>query len=365
MTIVSTQNALSFEAYSVLPGSRALGMAGIFHAQADDTTAIWYNPAGLSRQNLGINEVSVDWGKMPKADGIGDFSSDSGNFRFIGLHIANLPNFKGLFKRPAIGFALLKPYKLQIDIPEQRSPLDTKTFGRVDIGYYQASIQASTGIGENISVGATFDTVWTSVECLQHTPCTNDGPSGVGFSMALNYSWPVSDTLNISAAGIYRTKASLGYDTISTTGIGRYTESYAPDRPESYTFATNVQISQAWGLSNINISIEDISWSDTLSRNIEFDASGMDYQRIGIGGETLIPIVGNIALAIRAGYAISTSDHSLAFPDVETIALGTGVSFQSRHFVDLALESRDTTETTLDPDGGSLNLYSISYSFQF
>ena len=364
MTLASTQNAFSYEAYSVLPGSRALGMAGIFHAQADDTTAIWYNPAGLSRQNLGTNEMSFDWGKMPKADNAGDLSSNSGNFRFMGLHIANLPDL-WLLKRPAIGFALFKPYKLQIHIPEERSALDPTPFGNVDIGYYQASVQASTGVGNNISIGGTFDTVWTSVDCLQYTPCTNDGPSGVGFSMALNYSWLVSDALRISAAGVYRTKASLGYDTISSTGIGRHIESYTPDRPASYTFSTNFQISQAWGLSNINISVEDISWSDTLSRNITFDASSMDYQRIGIGGETLIPIVGNITMAMRAGYAISTSDDSLTFANVEIISLGTGVSFQSRHFVDLALESRDAKETTLDPDGGSLNLYSISYSFQF
>ena len=358
--IAFLQPAQAYQAFVNLPGSRAAGMAGVFTAQADDATAIWYNPAGLSRPGLTTSEASLDWGDLVGLDRRGRFTADDSAIKFAGVHVSRLPEWKTFIQRPAVGIAVLRPYDIDVNITEPRSILDPTPFGQVAIDYFQVAFQASVGIGEHGAIGATYDVLWSDVECLTYSPCADDGPSGSGFTLALSYLWPVSDLLQVTGALVARTKASMDYDRVASSGIGRLLDDYAPDRPASLHAGVNIRATTSWGVANTNIDIGQVSWSDSVDGNIEFDPDGMDYTRLGLGAEIILPLA-SAGLALRAGYARETPDDD-RFADIDHWTLGAGFAINARHFLDGALQWRDVTD---DSNSESQQLVSISYSLQF
>lgn len=359
--IAVSHSALGYQSFTNLPGSRAAGMAGVFTAQADDATAIWYNPSGLSRPGLDSSEASIDWGDLVGRDEQGDISADDSSIKFAGVHIARLPDLSPLIQRPALGIALLRPYNVDVDITEPRSALDPTPFGRVAIDYAQASFQASMGLGKHAAIGATYDLLWSDVACLSFSPCADDGPSGNGFTVAVSYYLPISDLLELSGTLVARNKAAMDYDRVASSGIGRLLDDYAPDRPASINAGANIRATTSWGVANANIDVAQINWSDSVDGAIEFDPDGMDYTRIGLGTEIILPMA-SASLALRAGYATETPENTKRFAEIDHWTLGVGLAINTRHFLDGALQWRDISENA---NSDTQQFLSLSYSLQF
>ncbi len=78
--------SFAYEQYFTYPGTRAMGMAGAFIGQADDSSAVWYNPAGLMQPNGPTFDATAEYGKLPKRDNDGKYGSES-NLKFVSFFI--------------------------------------------------------------------------------------------------------------------------------------------------------------------------------------------------------------------------------------------------------------------------------------
>ena len=125
-------NAFAFEAYVTNPGTRAMGMAGVFAAQADDSSAIWYNPGGLARANIIKRDFTVEWGGIAAANAQHGFS-DAQALKFAGAYAGDVWDMPVL----GAGVAYVVPYELSFDVTQRVSSLSAQTYGDITATYRQ------------------------------------------------------------------------------------------------------------------------------------------------------------------------------------------------------------------------------------
>ena len=358
-------NTLAFEAFVIGPGSRATAMAGVFSAQADDNTAIWYNPGGLQRKDLLASDFTVEFGPVPAGNEF--FESDTqasgaeSNVKYLGYYQNRIPFWQGASDNVGFGIAYFTPYELTFDIDTRRSVLDPTPFGSVQVNYRQFSVMLSARANENLSYGGTFDWVWTSVNCQDYSPCVDDGPYGYGFTGGLFYRLYKSEFLNINVAGVWRSRASLGYGSTSRSGLDSQLDKYVPDRPETFNISLGVQHFTSWAYINYNFMYEQVMWDSAVDSELgPLDSGVSDYNNIGIGVELGWPMGEGQALSFRAGIKKSDPESSDISPSVDTLAFGMGYGFDNKHFIDVGINMRSVESVEQEPD----EIISLSYSLQ-
>ncbi len=92
----------AYEQYFTYPGTRAMGMAGSFIAQANDSSAVWYNPAGLMQPGAPKFDLTAEYGKVPQRDESGKYGSDN-SLKFASI--------AGSFEKYHMGLSYFKPYQ--------------------------------------------------------------------------------------------------------------------------------------------------------------------------------------------------------------------------------------------------------------
>lgn len=363
--LMHTAAAHSFEAYRNYPGSRAMGMAGGFSAQADDSSAIWYNPAGLT-SSLGIDgDFSIEVASVPTVNnrqGKPDsarYGNATGKLKFIGAYVNYVPFFKD-YKNVSTGLALFKPYDLSVFVNENRDATDpAKLFGTVNSKYHQASAMLTKTLDKRLSIGGTADFVWTDIDCKeQGVNCVGNGPSGYGLTLGALYHFMIPGLSQFRVGIVWKNRAELDYSSTANpveypVSLGRELPDYLPGRPEHRTLALNMQTHEDGKLINLNVMTEQILWSKAAGNKLPL----ADYNKYGGSTEIIFTGFGKWTTSLRAGFSLSKPDNT--GPDITTWALGTGAGYAHRHFIDLAYETRKT-----DADANT-KLVSLSYSCQF
>lgn len=356
--------AFAFEPYALQPGTRAAAMAGVFSPQADDSSAIWYNPAGLKRKGAVATDIAIDIAQMASQQIDPSQSNDSPQYgdsntslRFAGAyadHIPWLTDSDGAF---GTGLAYMTLYQLQINVDEPRSLIDPTPFGLVEANYRQVSFLLSSSVNNGLSLGATVDAVWSSISCLQYQPCVENDPAGIGASIGAMVDVFTSEAGNIKLGATWRSKADVSYSGTSNSGIGTVLESYLPARPETRNFSLNLQIPAAWAFMNVNLMAERVLWSKAAAPGQALP----DYTNIGFSTELLFTQSGESSWAVRGGYKNSRSYGEHLMPSADTWAFGGGYLFLGHHAVDLAYEARK-----MDASGeNTTESVSLSYSLQY
>ena len=348
LLLAISTNANAFEAYVTNPGTRAMGMAGVFAAQADDSSAIWYNPGGLARANMIKRDYTVEWGGIPAAhaqQGFGDVQA----LKFAGAYAGEL------WDEPALGAGVVYvvPYQLSFDITQRVSPLSTRTYGEITATYRQLSGLLATPLGPDLAVGATLDWVWVGVRCEQ-SPCVDNGPAGLGMSLGATYELARRKDWSTTLAAVWHSRAALGYRSEATSGIGTQLGDYLPDRPQSLHFGVGLQIPARTAVWNTNVGIERRWWSEAAGALAPAD----NFTRMGIAQEALIPLSVGRSLAVRLGFVQAQADGGQ--DRVTILAAGLGVSFAGHHAIDLAVERRVLKSALNDEAQHG----SLSYSWQ-
>jgi long-subunit fatty acid transport protein len=356
----------AFEPYSLQPSTRAASMAGIFSAQADDSSAIWYNPAGLKRNNSISSEITIDYAQQitreakkataSTAEGT-EYGEEKNGLRFAAGYMDRLPFLTKSDGRWGTGLAYLTLNRLTIDINEPQSPVTTDTFGLIETVNHQVSWLLGVSLTPNLSLGGTVDFVWTDVECLEFSPCVDNPPTGWGGSVGLLYDVVKSERFNARIGAIWRSKADVGYASTPGSGIGTVLELYIPDRPESANLGINFQFPAAWAFINLNVIAEQVRWSQAAGSRQPLP----DYTNWGIGSEWIFALADTSSLAFRAGYRQGNSNDINKLPDFQLLTTGVGYFFYKHHSIDLAYEYRDADFT----NNNTSSTLSISYSLQY
>lgn len=355
--LFTSQTAVAWEAIEARPGTRAVGMAGVFSAQADDSSALWYNPAG-PRHREAINiDVSLDWGQIPvgalsrTSESVG--YAETTTTKFAGFYHAGLP----LIRESAswgVGIAYFRPYETQVYVDAPRSLVDSAPFGRINVALHQASAGISRIISPELTVGGTVDFLWNETDCLEFSPCVDNGPSGWGSQIGVLYDLLQHKGSMLTLGAMWRSKASLTYDSTPRSGLGTVLESYLPGRPTATSMALSIQSPTRWALVKANMELEKKSWSGASASN----ESRANYVTVGASGEGIFVIGDGQTLALRMGRRNAQTNDG-ASGNVNIAAAGLGYGFSQRHIVDLACERRNNERQ------GKATLCSVSYSLQY
>lgn len=355
-------NASAFAIFENHPGTRAMGMAGVFTAQADDSSAIWYNPAGPKHYAAIKQDFSVEWGELA-ARGVAN--NDSADVAEL-VHTNATLKFAGLYRNAwhgdanvddiGFGLAYFSPYELTTFVAAPRNPVDATPFGRMTARYRQVSAAINKNVSQHASLGATLDGVWTAIDCLDFNPCVHHGPYGFGASVGMLYDIAQTQNFSVTLGLTWRSRSALGYDTQTTSGIGTVLANYLPDRPEARAIAISVKRPTRVALLNANISYEQKRWAAASDTALDLANVGV----WGAGAEALVALTGGDNVSLRLGAKHGTPENG-SDSSFNIWASGIGYGFAHRHAVDGAVERR--------ANGGenksATTVWSLSYSLQY
>jgi len=341
-------------------------MAGVFSPQADDSSAIWYNPAGLKRAESISSEISIDYAQQttrsvvkPTATSaeMSEYGEEKNGLRFTAGYINRLPFLTKSNDRWGTGVAYFTLSRLNIYVDEPQSGINPNPFGLVEAVNRQVSWLLGVTLTSHLSLGGTIDFVWSDIDCLEFSPCVDNDPTGSGGSLGLLYDIYKGENVNVKISGMWRSRADLGYDSTPSSGIGTVLEQYIPDRPETYNLGVNLQLPASWAFININFIAEQVLWSKAAGQAQPLP----DYSNWGIGSEFLFAHTESNSFAVRAGYRQGMSNDINKLPDFQILAAGIGYFFYKHHSIDLGYEYRDADFA----NNNTSSTLSISYSLQY
>lgn len=352
LLFINARYATAFEFNVNLPSSRAMSMAGAFVAQADDSSAIWYNPAGMQLHSLITNDVTLESGRnlTPKLESDineGVSYDTSSALKYIASYTKKIPFVEKNTLNLGAGVAVIRLYSLAINVNERSSAIDsTQTFGIVDADYYQSSIAVNKKLGSTISVGATLDFIWTNVRCHTFDRCVKNGPTGFGYTLGYMHNI-FSDLDNVLRLGlVWRSNVDLSYSSIPEHeyNLTVALEDYLPGRPQQLELGASWQYSTTFALINSNVAFGKSEWSKQVVDN----QPETDYSYFAMGNEWVFSVAKNRSLAFRLGYRYSDPENPKLGSSITSYTLGGGTNLTEKIYFDVAIEQRALDKEKLD-----------------
>ena len=331
-----TCSAFELEAFQNHPGTRAMGMAGVFAAQADDSSAIWYNPAGPAFDTAAKSDISIEVGNIPRVSDQDEYSRSGEKLKYLGGYTQKQFSIFGTEYPMAVGAGYFVPDSPTIYIDALRPAVSNPSpYGNVDITNYQVSALLAASPRASFSWGVTVDAMWSEIlKCRDYNKCVKkSGPQGYGASLGAKYTVAKFSSGDASIATAWHSRIRLRYASHPDSGIGSVIEDYLPGRPNSFVLGINLRTSTSMAAININAQMERIGWSDTTS-----DTSISDHRKVGLGTEALFPLLNDNIFALRVG--ISRALASGTPSKVNILATSIGYGFAQYHSIDIALERR-------------------------
>ncbi|MBF0200994.1 MAG: hypothetical protein HQK66_06735 [Desulfamplus sp.] len=364
--------------FMTFPGARAKAMAGAFTAVADDTSSVWYNPAGFNTKRV---QCTMEWSQAPTIDEeTGSIETDQTSW-FLGA-IVNLDWFK--LMELETGLFFYSPYTAKYWAHDDGSR--QKAWGHIHETYRILGIPlAKPFMDGRIRLGMTLEWVMLDIggsDIAYRDPWGwEDGYSplddnGAGLSGSMGAQALVIQDKDKS----YDIKAGAVYRLNSSTDIGKnaMVNSYDKgidavffDKPQSMDFGValnkwfptkeNICISFQFGLTD---------WGKAGGADEDFS-----YTNIALGAEyEVVKKFGFIEkTAVRAGFYQSTASGDSTiwnWPDVTGITFGAGVGFgdvseEGKDYfqIDLSQELRSLENSDGYDESASLTTFSVSWIF--
>ena len=353
--------SFAYEGLSKNPSTRAMGMAGVFSAQSDDSSAIWYNPGAIASYEYISSDITVELGQRPVSgeninsldNNIYENSDSETTLNFLAAYTRNIPFIKKN-KYVGIGFSYFSPYNLQINIDAPINVISENPYGYINAKYHQFSSLISARVHDKLSLGATFDFVWVDIECLQFQPCVNTGPTAIGTKLGALYKAYHSKFYTLNFSAVWHSIAKTKYISKPNSGIGSVLNEYLPDRPERYGIGTSLQKPTPWMLITSNLSYEIVKWSDSTDQGLTLT----DYHNIGLGIEFMSNVRNGNSISLRIGSKLLQSKESSS-SDVLVSAIGFGYEIMKSQIIDIAVEHR-----RFNGINNNSNYITLSYAWQ-
>ena len=392
-------------------GAKAQGMAGAFVGQADDPSAVWYNPAGLLRQggasiSLGANffvpDISADdvngVRRNPKDSTHAD--GDSGTVLITGNNYAAWR----VSDRLGLGFGINTPFGLSVDWEDDAFVRYQSSFAELRTLFFTPAIALQ--LSDRITAGVGVSYVYADAElerALYFGPGLADGSFQLGGEARdWGYNAGVQVLLVRDAGAIHRLTLGATYhsavvlDFKSKDSVVRFSvpaefassfpnsaASTTIDLPEIWTFGLSAEVG---GHATVNLDASRFVWSTFDAINIHADNPQTqtvldnaeilpnpvvrDYRdtwTVRLGGEYRF----DDTWTARLGYAFDqtplTDKHlDPILPDADRHFLTAGGSFRYRDFsVDAAYSAvfYENVSTSNNAEGFNVDYDSFSHIF--
>jgi len=353
--------ALAYEGLSKNPGTRAMGMAGVFSAQSDDSSAIWYNPGAIALYKYISSDITIELGQRPISgenidslnDNIYENSDSETTLNFLAAYTRNIPFIKNN-KYVGIGFSYFSPYNLQINVNAAINALSEIPYGYINAKYHQFSSLISARAHNKLSIGATFDFIWIDIECLEFQPCVQTGPTAIGVKFGALYEAIRTKELTLKISTLWQSEAETQYFSKPNSGIGSILNEYLPNRPNMFGIGASLQKPTPWMLITSNVIYESVNWSSSINKGKQLT----DYHNIGVSFELMTNVKSGNSFGLRVGSKLMQSKESIS-SDVLINAIGLGYEIKRRHIIDVAIENRRVNG--IDENS---NYVTLSYAWQ-
>jgi len=339
-------------------GAKAMGMGNAFSAIADDASANWFNPAGLSFQE---NNASVS---STLVYPLNDFEAGGQTYSAAkGVHV--VPQLYARYglenSKLSFGLGVNSPFGLSVDWTDSGAPFsqlaagaDSVTFSEIQAVHvnpnvaYQINdkVSVAAGIsyynafkvhldGQSLKIGGSGDGFGGNVAALYKTDA---------FSAGLSYRSSVKVDITGTAMG------GPGMAILGLNGIGA-NASTSVTFPDLLTAAITFSPSHHWLVS---VQADRINWAKFDQIVINYDPSALN---IATGTSSTIPenwkattairlgaeYAYNQSTRVRVGYTsdptpVNPTDFSPRLPgnDRQLLSLGFGKDFSDNLTMDLA-----------------------------
>jgi len=384
-------------------GARAQGMAGAYVGQADDASAVWYNPAGLVRTpksgtvsvgaNLFIPRISAEdvrnvrtnKADAPMAHG------EAGSTPVTGLGYASLH----AGDRLAFGLGINTPFGLSVDWEDNAFVRYESAFAELRTLYITPAV--GVRLTDWLSVGGGVSYIYADAELERKIffgPGLDDGTFrlggkahdwgyNVGAQVVLAHDKGKLDKLTLGVT--YHSAVVLDFNANDSTVNFTVPAAFASTFPDSDA-STTIDLPDIWtvGLSaafsnrtTINLDVQRFGWSTFEGLGIEAENPATqavlppivrDYEdtiAVRLGGEHWL----NDTWALRAGYAFDQTpipDKTLdsLLPDADRHFAHLGVGYRNGRFgVDAAYTAVffEGISTTTNSEGHNFAYDSFSH----
>ncbi len=319
------------------PGTRARSMGGAFTAVADDSSAIWYNPAGLTGKK-GI-DVIVEYSQAVDIEN-SEFTNGENKF-FVAA------DFRG--KKIGLGIAYFSPYTISWNYPESTNQI----YGTLkeDINVLSFGL-AFPSFNERLKIGGTVELVTIDYgdsslyrDSYGYTyQESNSDSSTSGFSGSIGVLLDAikidSSAFTMKIGGVYRFKTSVG-DTKTDDEIE---DNILFGRPPSYELGLSMAKGITRFKSTITASVQygNTDWSEANSNDYYYRVMENRYDKVSFGLEWTKMLEGGIKyLSLRAGYYSSKPDEDYYYPEVTGITGGVGLKLGKYFAIEATYENRN------------------------
>ncbi len=348
-------------------GAAAMGQANAFSAQANDPSALFYNPAGIGQ--LGGTQVSLGTTLIaPSTTFENRVSGTSTDTEAAVFYPPTLYMTHEFSSNIAAGLGIFIPFGLSTEWPGDWEGRYLTTFSEINTIYINPNIVWKSTSGLHLAAGLTY--VPSDVTLRSKVPPLPDSDmeinadgDGWGYNLAVLAALPARNSLGIS----FRSGVKVDYSgdtTVSPSGL--------PDQVRSsLTFPPIFTVGIAHHVTETLTLEADWQWVGWAT----VDKITIDFAGQPSSGDSVTPKnwenSSSLRLGvehmfersvIRGGYAYDmtpipneTIDPSLADSDKQTLALGWGYRF-SRASIDLAYmfivsRDREVANTLLQTDG--------------
>lgn len=349
-------------------GARALSMSGAFTAVADDGSAVYYNPAGISQIDgtsleAGIALISPEI-RYTTPGGATETSTKSafGPSIFVTHRLTD---------RLSSGLGLYVPYARDAELGDDLAsgfPSQRSKMVRTDLSpviSYKAS--------DNVSIGGGLVIGYSQLD--RSVPAgpvlrINDKMDGTGFGGIVGVLWKVNDHLQTGAT--YRTGISIDHDGerimvaggVTTTSNAQSEVRYPASLGFGIALTPSENLTLAldadwYGWSSMDqVTTRTDAWPDSITQ-----LNARDSWDIRIGGEYRLPA----GWAVRTGYAYAQgafpNTHIIpAQPDADGHEIDLGIGKKMGNWrIDLAYQYAVTREQNASANSYGYNgKYNIS-----
>jgi len=377
-------------------GAAAMGRANAFAAQADDTTALFYNPAGIGQ--LHGTQISLGTTFIAPSTTLKNTSSDVTTDTTAALFYPGTLYIVHEIRHDLhAGLGVFTPFGLSTEWPSDWEGRYATTFSEINTYYFNPGITWSPRPQFHVAAGISY--VPSSVTLRNKLDLTSlslpDGESevtadgdGWGYNVAALASLPGQTSLGVS----FRSSVKIDY-----TGQATSEPSALLGPPQAIHSSLTLPPILTIGLANqaleavtLEVDLQWVGWSTIQSIDIDFDDPALtdvpttknwtDSYSLRFGAEH-----SHGPITLRAGYAYDmtpvpsdTIEPSLPDSDKHTFALGGGYRFGNAT-IDVAymfIRSNDrtvnnivTTATTPFAQQGSYSTHThevgIGVSYRF
>ena len=366
-------------------GAAAMGRANAFAAQADDPSALFYNPAGIGQ----LQGTQVSLATTLIAPSTTFENSGSGNTTSTSSVLFYPTTFyavHAIHENLHVGLGVFTPFGLSTEWPSNWEGRYVTTFSEINTYYFNPNIEWSPNSHLHLAAGISYVpssvTLRNKIDLSALTlpdgesEVTADG-DGWGYNVAALASLPGANTLGVS----FRSAVKIDY-----SGDNSTEPSAVVGPPQSVRSALTLPPILTIGLANrainsltLEADFQWVGWSKIQSITIDFvnpaspDVTSVynwqDSYSLRFGAEH-----SRGALTLRGGYAYDVSpvpsdtlDPSIPDSDKHTLSLGAGYHF-GKTTIDVAymfIRSNDrSVNRTITPVAGPPFVQQGTYSAQ-